>query len=80
MREVDIYSINDKEYMLLRKITKDNTTYLYFTNPEDEEDMVIRKLDKNDPNYMIPLADEEEVKRAILMLTNSVLEVQNIEE
>lgn len=74
MKEVEIYNINDKEYMLLDKVTKDNDTYLYFSNITEGNDYIIRKLDRTDPESMIPLDDENEVKKAILLLTNRRLE------
>lgn len=74
MKEVEIYNINDKEYMLLKKVEKNNDTYLYFSGIEEGNDYIIRKLDPEDSEMMIPLADEEEVKKAILLLTNKVLE------
>lgn len=70
MREVEVYNINDKEYYLLNKITRDGDTYLYFSNISEGNDYIIRKLDRNNPDVMIPLDDEEEVQKAILFLTN----------
>ncbi len=75
MREVEIYTIDDQEYMLLDKITKNNDTYLYFSSITEGNNYIIRKLDKNDSNIMIPLDSEEEVKKAILLLTNKNLDV-----
>ena len=63
MREVEIYTIDDQEYMLLDKITKNNDTYLYFSSITEGN------------NYIIPLDSEEEVKKAILLLTNKNLDV-----
>lgn len=74
MKDVEIYTIDDKEYMLLNKITKNEETYLYFSNVHEGNDFIIRKLDKEDNEYMIPLNDEDEVKKAILLLTNKELE------
>lgn len=74
MKEVEIYLINDKEYMLLKKVERDKDTYLYFSGIEEGNDYIIRKLDPEDPEMMIPLDDEDEVKKAILLLTNKALE------
>lgn len=70
MREVEVYNINNKEYILLNKILKDKDTYLYFSNISEGNDYIIRKLDRDNPDLMVPLDDEEEVQKAILCLTN----------
>ena len=75
MKEVEIYTIDDKEYMLLDKVTKNEDTYLYLSNVVEGNDYIIRKLDRNDQETMIPLDDENEVKKAILLLTNKSIEV-----
>lgn len=74
MRDVEIYTINNKEYMLLKKVEKASDTYLYFSNIEEGNDYIIRKLDPNNREMMIPLSNEDEVKKAILLLTNKSLE------
>lgn len=74
MKEVEIYNINGQDYMLLDRVTKDLDTYLYFSNMSVGNDYVIRKLDRNNPEEMIPLDSEEEVKLAILLLTNKQIE------
>ena len=72
--DVEIYSINDKDYALIKKITNNDNTYLYFSNVSEEDDYLIRKLDPNNKDYMIPLDSAEEVKKALYILTNNVLE------
>lgn len=74
MREVEIYNINDKEYMLLKKVEKATDTYLYFSSIEEGNDYIIRKIDPTNPEMIIPLDSEDEVKKAILLLTNKSLE------
>lgn len=74
MREVEIYNINDKEYMLLKKVEKATDTYLYFSSIEEGNDYIIRKIDPTNPEMLIPLDSEDEVKKAILLLTNKSLE------
>lgn len=74
MRDVEVYNIDDQEYMLLNKVTKNDTTYLYFSNISKGDDYIIRKIDKDNQDSIIPLDDEEEVKIAILLLTNRQLE------
>ncbi|MBR6948883.1 MAG: hypothetical protein IKH54_01690 [Bacilli bacterium] len=75
MQEADVYVINDKEYILLNKIKNKENTYLYFSNISEGNDYIIRKLDLEDEDSMVPLDDEKEVQKAILLLTNRQLEL-----
>ena len=75
MQEADVYTINDKEYILLNKIKNKENTYLYFSNISKGNDYIIRKLDLEDEDSMVPLDDEKEVQKAILLLTNRQLEL-----
>jgi hypothetical protein len=75
MQEADVYTINDKEYILLNKIKNKENTYLYFSNISEGNDYIIRKLDLEDEDSMVPLDDEKEVQKAILLLTNRQLEL-----
>ena len=75
MVDVDIYDIDGKEYMLLDRVTQKNSTYLYLSNVEEGNDFIIRKLNPKNEEEMIPLKDEEEVKKAILLITNKQLEL-----
>lgn len=75
MVDVDIYDIDGKEYMLLDRITKKKSTYLYLSNIAEGNDFIIRKLNPKNEEEMIPLKDEEEVQKAILLLTNKQLEI-----
>lgn len=74
MKEVEIYNIDEKEYMLLNRLVSNDDTYLYFSNVSEGNDFIIRKLDQEDPDMMVPLDSEDEVKKAILLLTNKQLE------
>ena len=75
MQEADVYTINDKEYILLNKIKNKENPYLYFSNISEGNDYIIRKLDLEDEDSMVPLDDEKEVQKAILLLTNRQLEL-----
>ncbi len=74
MINVDIYDIDGKEYMLLDQVTQKENTYLYLSNVEEGNDFIIRKLNPENIEEMIPLENEEEVKRAILLITNKQIE------
>ena len=55
MEEVEIYSFDNKDYVLVTKID----SYLYLSNEKDPRDMMIRKEDINDPDLLLPLEDDE---------------------
>ena len=74
MVDVDIYDIDGKEYMLLERITQKNNTYLYLSNVAEGNDYIIRKLNPKNEEEMMPLADEKEVQKAILLITNKQIE------
>ncbi|MBQ8132658.1 MAG: hypothetical protein IJ193_09215 [Bacilli bacterium] len=74
MVNVDIYDIDGKEYMLLDRVTQKKNTYLYLSNVEEGNDYIIRKINPKNEEEMIPLDSEEEVKKAILLITNKQIE------
>ena len=73
MVDVDIYTINNKEYMLLKEIELNNIKYLYLVNTNNEEDYIFRKILKEDSDYILPLDNEEEVKKVSLLILNNEL-------
>ncbi len=72
MKEVEIYSFDNKDYVLVTKIG----SYLYLSNEKDARDMMIRKEDINNPDLLLPLEDEEEFENALLLLTKMKLETE----
>ena len=74
MINVDIYDIDGKEYMLIDQVTQKENTYLYLSNVEEGNDFIIRKLNPENEEEMIPLENEEEVQKAILLITNKQIE------
>ncbi len=69
MKEVDVYSFDGKDYLLITKIK----SYLYLSNEKNPHDMMIRKEDPNDPNVLLPLEDDDEFEQALLLLTRKKL-------
>ena len=65
MDEVEIYSFDNKDYVLVTKID----SYLYLSNEKDPRDMMIRKEDVNNPDLLLPLEDDEEFEHALLLET-----------
>lgn len=72
MDEVEIYSFDNKDYVLVTKID----SYLYLSNEKDPRDMMIRKEDLNNPDLLLPLEDDEEFEHALLLLTRRKLETE----
>ena len=72
MDEVEIYSFDNKDYVLVTKID----SYLYLSNEKDPRDMMIRKEDVNNPDLLLPLEDVEEFEHALLLLTRRKLETE----
>ena len=64
MKELNVVTIDEQDYVVLNEITKDNKTYLYLSNISDEEDTLIRKLDENDKSIVVPLENENEFELA----------------
>ena len=69
MEEVTIFSFDDKDYMLLDQICD----YVYLSNVDDRRDMMIRKVDPSDDEVLLPIEDDEEFEKAILLLTQKKL-------
>ena len=69
MEEVTIFSFDDKDYMLLDQIRD----YVYLSNVDDRHDMMIRKVDPNDDEVLLPIEDDEEFEKALLLLTQKKL-------
>ena len=72
MDEVEIYSFDNKDYVLVTKID----SYLYLSNEKDPRDMMIRKEDVNNPDLLLPLEDDEEFEHALLLLTRRKIETE----
>jgi len=72
--EIEILSIDDKNYGIFKEIKRNDINYLYLVNINDEEDIVIRKSIHNNPNTVIPLEDKNEYNKALLLFLNSELQ------
>lgn len=75
MKEISVYSFNGKNYLLVTQINQ----YLFLVNETDSKDMMIRKEDENDKQLLLPLEDDEEFERALLLLVNQKLEQEEID-
>ena len=69
MKEVDIYTFDDKNYVLLDRIEN----YLFLSNEKNDHDMMIRKVDADDEETLLPLESDEEFEKALLLLVTKKL-------
>ena len=69
MKEVDIYTFDDKNYVLLDRIED----YLFLSNEKNDHDMMIRKVDADDEETLLPLESDEEFEKAVLLLVTKKL-------
>ncbi len=60
--EVRVYTIEDKEYILMNELDNNGIHYLLLVNPEDEEDMMFRK---EDGDRLLSLDNDEEFYRVL---------------
>lgn len=71
--EVTVYTIDNEDYILLDQIND----YLYLSNENDASDMMIRKVDHNDEYNLLPLDNEEEFDKALLLFTSKNIDEHN---
>lgn len=64
MEEINIYTFRNANYILLDRIGN----YLYLSNENNPHDMMIRKEDADNPSVLLPLENEEEFQKALLLL------------
>ena len=74
MKELEVITIKDKDYAIIREVKEENTIYVYLVNVEDENDIMIRKSSKQDENLYIPLENEEEYNLASMLLFKTTYE------
>lgn len=55
---VNCYSIDNKDYMLVKEANLDNKKYVYLVNLEDPEDAMVRIIEED---TLIPVNTQEEV-------------------
>lgn len=61
MVELNLYKIEDIEYIEIDRITNNNNNvYAFLANKEDPKDFCIRKVDGENSTKLLPLTTEEE--------------------
>lgn len=71
MKEVDVYTFDNKNYVLLDRIEN----YLFLSNEKNDHDMMIRKVENEDEDEetLLPLESDEEFEKALLLLVTKKL-------
>lgn len=67
-KELEVITIDDKDYVIIEEVDHENDKYLYLSNVIDEEDTLIRKINKDDNKTVLPLKDENEFELACNLL------------
>lgn len=62
MEELEILTIDDKDYAVIDRIKDNDSTYVYLTNIDDETDFFVRK-EQNDT--LLALEDETELNKTL---------------
>ena len=76
MKEVDIYTFDNKNYVLLDRIEN----YLFLSNEKNDHDMMIREVENEDEDEetLLPLESDEEFEKALLLLVTKKLKEEEI--
>ena len=67
-KELEVITIDDKDYVIIEEVEHNNKTYLYLSNVINDEDTLIRKVDEDDKETILPLQDEQEFEIACNLL------------
>ena len=78
MKEVEIITIDDKEYGIIKEVNYKDTSYLYLSNINDDEDSLIRKTNSENKNIVEPLKSEQEFELACSLLFKDLLNEREI--
>ena len=71
MKEVNVITLNNIDYIIIDEITIEGVTYIYLVNENDDNDFLIQKLKlKDGQNYLTNLANREEYNLALIAFEN----------
>lgn len=60
--ELDVLTIDDKEYIVIDEINDNENTYCYLCNDLNDEEFFIKKIKEN---QLLPIDSEEEFNKAL---------------
>lgn len=67
MKELEVMTIDNKDYLIMKEVFEGDTSYVFLSNSEDPEDVMIRKSSDRDKNLYVPLENDEEYHLATLL-------------
>ncbi len=67
---VEVITIDNQDYMIIKELKKENINYIYLSNMNDEKDILIKKIMDDNPNYLLSLDSSEEFQKALLLFLN----------
>ncbi len=67
MRDVEVMTVDDKDYIVMKEVMENGTSFVFLSGVDNPDDVMIRKSSPHDPYLYIPLESEEEVHLATLL-------------
>lgn len=72
MVDVEVYTIDGVDYLLLEELIIGGYSYLYLSNVDDKTDVMFRKRDNENQELLMSLENEEEAKMVALVFVNKL--------
>ncbi len=67
MRDVEVMTVDQKDYIIMKEVMENGTSFVFLSGVDNPDDVMIRKSSPQDPYLYIPLESEEEVHLATLL-------------
>ena len=67
-KELEVITIDNKDYAILKEKEYNDTTYIFLSNVANQDDIMIRKSSEEDKDLFVPLENEKEFNIAYLLL------------
>lgn len=71
MVELEVVTISDKQYLIIKEMPYEGVTYLALSNIADENDFFFRKMNGDDKDTILPLESDEEFNLVCELLLKS---------
>ncbi len=68
MKELEVMTIDNKDYIIMKEVYDNDISYVFLSNLVDPDDVMIRKSSIDDKDLYIPLENDEEFRLASLLL------------
>ena len=67
-KELEVITIDNKDYAILKEKEYNDTTYIFLSNVANQDDIMIRKSSEEDKDLFVPLENEKEFNISCLLL------------